>query len=200
MIGGRAFGRSKSESTLVLMHFDGNLVEEYGNYVSGTPAFDTGKFGQALNLNGNVIRFNIDREPMDMALSGSSFTFEFFFKCTYSVPGIINFGNLRFDFYLAQTAINVIFGPGSSVVLVYDYCNWSAFRHFAVVRSGAEFKLFYEGQLVHTIYSNWVYAGSSLNGGSGITGRDNFIDELRISNFARYNTNFPVPTAPFVVD
>ncbi len=80
----------------------------------------------------------------------------------------------------------------------------STWTHVAVCKSGNNTRLFVNGQQEGSTYTtNYTIAsGGSLYVGTSFyapTTRDitGYIDDLRITKFARYTANFPAPTAPF---
>jgi uncharacterized protein (DUF983 family) len=81
----------------------------------------------------------------------------------------------------------------------------SAWHHLAWVRSGSTFKMYVNGVAEYTNNSYSVDLGTNrpFRIGAEYTGNFNFngyIDELRVSNSARYTANFTSPTAPFTND
>lgn len=80
--------------------------------------------------------------------------------------------------------------------------------HFALVRSGGVLKLYLDGSLVTDIFTSgsltdtFNYTGSYITvGGSFATANlwSGYIDDFRISKFARYTGNFTPPTAAFAL-
>ena len=70
--------------------------------------------------------------------------------------------------------------------------------HFAVCRSGSTLRIFRNGTQIYTgtntnnyFITTTAYVGNIFNG---------YIDELRVSNSARYTANFTAPTTAFVND
>jgi hypothetical protein len=72
--------------------------------------------------------------------------------------------------------------------------NW---YHIAVSRQGTSTRMFLDGVLQGTWTDTTDYLPAALSMGSGLNG---FMDEIRISNSARYIANFTTPTAPFTND
>jgi len=86
----------------------------------------------------------------------------------------------------------------------YDTSNWF---HFAAVRSGSTLKLYKDGvektshTYTHTLPNaqNWpLYIGNDANEGS--FSLNAYVDDCRISNVARYTSNFTPPTGAFTSD
>ena len=81
----------------------------------------------------------------------------------------------------------------------------TAFYHIAVARSGTSTKLFVDGTQVGSTYTDSNnYISTRLRIGAapstGSSDYDGWIDEIRVSNVARYTANFTAPTAAFTND
>lgn len=79
--------------------------------------------------------------------------------------------------------------------------------HAAAVKNGTDLKLYLDGTEISTLsLSGGTYAAAGNNelrigsNGAAVTDTNGHIDEVRISNSARYTANFSVPTAAFVND
>jgi hypothetical protein len=75
--------------------------------------------------------------------------------------------------------------------------------HFALVFNGSTYRAFINGALATTITSALTVPTTcfnSLKAGGGTSTFNGFIDELRLSNTARYTTAFTAPTAQFTKD
>jgi hypothetical protein len=76
--------------------------------------------------------------------------------------------------------------------------------HVAVCRSGTNMRLFVDGTQIGTTSTSsdnvsgasTIVVGGNLGGGTNLT-LDGYIDDLRITNYARYTGNFTVPAAQF---
>jgi len=82
----------------------------------------------------------------------------------------------------------------------------TTWHHIAVVRSSGNVQMYVDGVAVGSTYSssdNHQELTLGIGQRYGEAGSSNFnghIDEVRISNTARYTSNFTAPTAPFVND
>ena len=84
----------------------------------------------------------------------------------------------------------------------------TTWTHIAIVRQGTSLKWYKNGTLTDTTTttaSAWVnrtdcFIGANFSDQSAGNNINAYIDELRISNSARYTANFTAPTAPFVND
>jgi hypothetical protein len=74
--------------------------------------------------------------------------------------------------------------------------------HIAFSRQGTSLRLFLNGTLVNTreLSINLTNAYLYLGGFSNNLGTNGYLDEIRVSNTARYTANFTSPTQPFVND
>jgi hypothetical protein len=78
--------------------------------------------------------------------------------------------------------------------------------HVAVCRSGTNMRLFVDGTQLGTTSTSsdnvsgasTIVVGGNLGGGTNLT-LDGYIDDLRITNYARYTSNFTPPTAAFAL-
>ena len=77
--------------------------------------------------------------------------------------------------------------------------NTQAWVHYALVGDGVNIKSYKGGVLVNTIpHPSWSAGNQFFNIGYDANGGANaYINDLRISDGARYTTNFTPPTAPF---
>jgi hypothetical protein len=82
--------------------------------------------------------------------------------------------------------------------------NWptGVWTHFALSRSGTTAKMFLDGSQTGSSYTDAHSYGSPSTvriGTSDTTGAffNGYIDDLRITKYARYTANFTPPTAPF---
>ena len=88
--------------------------------------------------------------------------------------------------------------------ITYAWTPGTSWHHIAISRSGSSTKMFINGTQVGSTYTDTnSYVDSNLQigdysgGGFGLNG---WLDEVRISNSARYTANFTAPTAPFQND
>jgi len=102
---------------------------------------------------------------------------------------------------------------GVSATNVYStssYTFLNTWRHLAVVRNGSEIKFYIDGVadatsgdvLGVTIYNSTelLYVGAWVTSGSISSRMTGYLDEIRISNNARYTSNFTASTSAFTSD
>jgi len=101
----------------------------------------------------------------------------------------------------SSTATNAYFVSAEGGTITND--TW---HHVATVKNGTSYKLYLDGTAVisGTSASNvvtgtqsWVVGAYKLNGASAAGYTNGYIDEFRVSKFARYTANFTAPSAAF---
>ena len=214
-------------NTKLLLHFDGSVVDAspYSVPVSaeaGT-SFAAGKFGQGFI--GKNISSAVEPSPVSTpdGYISDIVKGDFTFECWFEESTISNTDGAN----LIMTAVNsdgsrFAFGVGISpkynlpplsrsvtvterlsgsyypiVEYVVDASYLSGWCHLALTRQGPVLRLFLNGTLVG-VNNSYTYDGTGNDGvrthiGIGTT----LIDELRISNIARWTANFTPPTAPY---
>lgn len=179
-------------------------VTAYGNAVISTAQ---AKFDQAAYFDGTGDYLSIPRSSL--FLFAGDFTVELWYyetsRSDYStVLDIGSFGNVGIMFrtgsanpglFVNFSRINPIGTPIGSV---------NTWNHVAMVRSGTTITGYVNGTSVGTLTDSSTVgasAGESIHVGNSVDafGRyfTGYVDELRISKFARYLSSFTPPTAPF---
>lgn len=214
-------------NTKLLLHFDGSVVDAspYSVPVSaeaGT-SFAAGKFGQGFI--GKNISSAAEPSPVSTPdgyvsdIVKGDFTFECWFEeSTISntagaslITTAINSDGSRFAFGVgvspkynipplsrAITVTEGFTGSYSPIVgSVVDASYLSGWCHLALTRQGPVLRLFLNGTLVG-VNNSYTYDGTGNDGVRTYIGIDTtLIDELRISNMARWTANFTPPAAPY---
>ncbi|MDD4515108.1 LamG-like jellyroll fold domain-containing protein [Massilibacteroides sp.] len=214
---GRGWGSGSDKSgdinTRLLLHFDGSYDDSSNAKVpvEGSPVSDKfveGMFGQGLDLANNLPIYPI-------YLNSKDFTIEFFAKEAVQRGGDWAgiFGSYN---YASNTdsGIALRYHSGTSYgLLAYLKNNGTEYSsgwlgrlpntwvHVAMVLIGGQFAMYLAGVKIFNA-TGWSYGGmSGLHLGrwtlSNIDANGIHIDELRISNIARYTANFTPPTSPF---
>ena len=98
-------------------------------------------------------------------------------------------------------------GQASPMLTSTTSVSTNTWYHIAIVRSGTTFRMFvngtqeatatFSGSFDSNLSNNWGVGDWNSGSVNGYTGN---IDEIRVSNTARYTTNFTAPTQPFVND
>lgn len=143
------------------------------------------------------------------AFGTGDFTIECFVRFTATPTTFVNLVDFRAGSETAPVlymdSAKVAYGSGQTArITTTTNLNANTWYHIAVARSGTSTKLFVDGTQVGSTFtdtlnytvSNVVIANSSAYG----TGINGHIDEIRISNIARYTSNFTPSTTPFVND
>ena len=206
-----------NENTLLLLHgedfFDSSLYKVPITNNDVAISKEQSKFGrQSLYFNGNAI---LKIPQTAIPLKQNNFTIDWWEYCCQSscgtristafTPGQ-SYGGLLIGYQggtvYASTEINNGWNLISSVSMLSVTVN--QWVHWALVRNGSKFLSFKNGQ---------KFAETNLNGSiaynelydiaiGGYREQDpsyfyGYIDELRISNIARWTTNFTPPTEPY---
>jgi hypothetical protein len=214
-------------SVSVLLHMDGSNGSTTFTDSSSSPLTVTAngnaqistaqsKFGGASGyFDGSGDYLSIPDTSSGFSFGTGDFTYEFWFNSTatnaysalitraYSGAGGILIslngptGDGAPEIYWREY-VNALFFKSSITGL-----NNGAWHHFAFVRSGTTCYMFIDGQqaasktgVSTSVGSSTIYVGNDLEYG----GRDfnGYIDDLRITRVARYNTTFTPPTAAFL--
>ena len=196
------------ENTLLLIHGDkitdsslyGNIITNNGVSISQV----TGKFGESsLYFDGSAF-LQIDALPIAQL---NSFTVDFWIYIPSSPnnsQGIFEFndytGNgLELEIYRQYI---VIYSENENILGQLDFPGFGKWTHIAVVKNGDTLTLYVDGvsigsaQLsvnISTVpFTIGEYAGANFLVG--------YIDEFRLSDIARWTSNFTPPNTPYIVD
>ena len=214
-------------NTKLLLHFDGSIVDAspYSVPVSaeaGT-SFAAGRFGQGFI--GKYMTSLADPSPVSTPdgyisdIIKGDFTFECWFEeSTISntngatlISTAANTDGGKFAFTVGISpkynkppltrTVSVTDGSTGSYDSVIDAdieaAYLSGWCHLALTRLGSVLRLFINGTLVG-VNNSYTYDGTGNDGVRTYIGIDTtLIDELRISNIARWTSNFTPPTAPY---
>ena len=214
-------------NTKLLLHFDGSVVDAspYSVPVSaeaGT-SFAAGKFGQGFI--GKNISSVAEPSPVSTPdgyisdIIKGDFTFECWFEeSTISntngatlISTAVNTDGSKFAFGVviapkynfpplsrSVTVTEGLSGSYSPIAeSVVDASYLSGWCHLALTRQGSVLRLFINGTLVGW-NNSYTYDGTGNDGVRTYIGIDTtLIDELRISNIARWTANFTPPAAPY---
>ena len=201
---------------LALLHFDNSLVDEVSTNtwsITGATAFTsaTAKFGQAMNFPGGALSTNYLSTTNSITFGTGDFTIDFWIYLPVDqsvktiannrdtdpntgIPWSVNFydGTNTIGFH---TAYEILLTANQAIPL-------DTWTHVAVARSNTSLSIYYNGQQVGTVPNNTnftaaggVNIGTDKMSGSNIATDSQFImDEFRISNVARWTSDFTPPT------
>lgn len=181
------------------------IVTHTGEISTSTYKFGTGSFNF-----GNIGNSTLSSPSnADFAFGTGNFTIEYWAN-HYNISGSQSQIDMR------TAASQVVPRIYTSLGQVFYYVNGvnritgttlntNTWYHIAVCRSGTVTKLFINGvqagssytdtnNYIQTLFAAGIYTVDSTQDMAG------YIDEVRISNTARYTTNFTVPSSPFIDD
>jgi len=194
-----------------LWHFDNNGTDQastpHSITLSGAAAYSNtqSKFGgYSLKITTTISDYGtINATGISIA---GDFTAEgwMYQTATYSYTGmmgddVINFGVLA-NPNLSMYAPGLVSIPTISWLTMFGANAW---HHVAWVRASSVFHFYYDGADQGNIGSSGTISGTSTwrigrtySGTYGMAS-NSYLDELRLSNVARYTANFTPPTQPF---
>lgn len=185
--------------TLSLLHFDGNTADVYGTTfsVSGTPAYVTGKFSQAVYLSGTQKAYrNLGAIMTDLTIEAwvqrVSNSVGFYFGFDSNKLGFMS----TIDDYDTALLFN-------GATIGYNYAMVGSFTHLTITykKSTNYVELYingikqYQGTMTAFPTDDFVMGKPSVALSPSSVGM--YVDELRISNKIIYTANFTPPTVPF---
>lgn len=198
--------RKGDKNTLLLLHFDGNFNDSsiYNRTIleSGSPSLSSGVFGESILINKGGF---LHTEPswFKELVNSPDFTIDFRFKLIEYINIGIDDGTTNGLFFRVMT--NRIEAGNH-----YKFTNYgiseevtipSGWNHIAFVCHSGMIKIYLNGALVisrakytYTFPSGNLYIGSRFYNNYDFNG---YIDELRISNIARWTSNFTPPSKPY---
>ena len=194
-------------------------VTANGNAQVDTAQYKFGSSSSLLDGTGDFLKLG-SVDSTDLVFSGD-FTFEgwFRFNSTTGTQGIFSdriggYGtaaNGYKNFYLEKNTSNGFFwgvsGAGDITDTGTSLVTTNTWYHIAVVRSGSTIKFYLDGIQKGSNYtysspigSGVFYIGAIEYSAGNYYSVNGWMDEVRISNTARYTANFTAPTAPFNSD
>jgi len=210
-----------ADAGIVAQRINGMDAEMGGSGENWAPAYDTGHFGNALVFPPGADEWDYYNHQLVLPVSGElvidDFTVEFWYVNTtgYDNNGLLikTSGVGHIIEFMARGAgstqtVDVRLGNGSSWVVDKGgggavSPTTTSWHHVALVRYNDVFTCYIDGavywsQSCGTITS--VSGNAMLQIGSLSTRFEGLIDELRVSNIARYTAAFTPPGSAFVVD
>ena len=209
---------SNDTDTKLLLHFDNNVVDSgttIHTITNNSVTFSSGtkKFGShAAVFAGSEWLTAPDHADWQLGgAAGGDFTIDYWIKTAQTANSrVIGQGSHPNEFFIRSNGLasefvkiniggTVYNGLHSTTTITDD-----AWHHIAVVRDVNTLRLFIDGVQEDTevVSGNAVNATGNLGIGRNESGAseyfDGIIDELRISNVARWVTGFSVPTSPYV--
>ena len=210
------------EHTLLLLHFDRN-IEDYSKYKrksirSQGILYTQGKFGTSLVIDSIADYILYDQSWFVKLFNSRVYTIDFWAKNFHNGP---EEGNPYWAHYFGIDDASVrtfngrcrwgyIFEYGSynNLILyepIYELRHNTNWNHFAVVSDGSNVSLFFNGvkkasspiKYVSFCSADFSIGGRSFSGDTPNVAKSH-IDEFRVSDIARWTSNFTPPTKPYV--
>ena len=191
-----------------------NDITTYGSAAISTTQSKFG--GSSMYFDGSTGYLTTPSNSLSLYSFGTGdFTVEFWLYSNDTSGGIVCPANAFGTGYwgLGINASNLIWQSSSGVTNLLTNSATSilnnAWHHVAVVRSSGTLKMYFDGVAQSTTVSdstNYTFASSGLQIGSdsiqGSSGMNvgylsGYIDDLRITKYARYTANFTPPTSAF---
>lgn len=193
------------EHTVLLLHFDGDFLDSsvYKRDIqkSGNPILSTGVFGTSIYISGYNYLYT-DPSWFKELVNSSEFTIDFRFRLGSQINVGIDDGTTNGLFFRVA---NSFIEAGNHYKftdygITEHYTIPSGWNHIAFVCHSGMIYIYLNGILVisrakytYTFPSCNFYIGARANN-SVFNG---YIDEFRISDVARWTSNFQVPTKPY---
>jgi hypothetical protein len=204
-------------NTVLLIHADGTngstaLYDDNGQRSQNSiiangnaqTDFAQSKFGSSSALFDGTGDYLLVSKDTDL----TDFTIEFWYRAN-TLPGsglvpLVSFNNtLMYIGYSGANTVYDFYNGGSRVTLNAVTINTGTWYHAAFVRSGSSVTVYHNGTSVTTgtwgTAIDWGTYGPEI-GKYSTYYLNGWMDEIRISNSARYTGNFSVATAPFTND
>lgn len=214
------------KSTMLLLHFDGDVVDASGHYKPTTSDmnFGAGKFGEA------KYKGYIDIPDAAELLKLPNFTVDFWIKIdAYNDNGYgnqtahpicVNGNHIWKNSLFGISGTNMTGFPAGTILIEVETCLYSGnnvvsssgsviklntWHHICYTKNTNAITIFVDGKVVLQI-KNYIQNSASLNKMTLIRIMKayeltyqtyGYIDEFRISNIARWTSNFQVPTKPY---
>lgn len=197
-------------NTLLLLHFDRTLNDatglNNGVYGSGFTYSTKSKFGESVYFGTNEsyikIPFNLRLIPdenitVDFWVYASSSISQAI--CLYGNPGSGQFSGIQLGCG-AGGVMKFYYYNGGEVAIALPTITLNTWHHIALVYESGSFLYFVDGvllkqfQITFSNSQNDLLIGHCRDLAASLMG---YIDEYRISNIARWTSNFTPPTKPY---
>jgi hypothetical protein len=207
----------KTLNTVVLMHME-SFVDDTGRTwtSNGNGVLTTGQVAMGSKSYNSSTTGNLSVASDATMVLGSAMTVEFWLYRTAALGDTTILSSKTANTTTGQTSIGQQSDKGLGIYLT-DGSGWKTlapaaaftlnkWQHCAVVYANGVYTGYIGGVAQGTLTSaltfglsgsTWTIGGNQYNTASQFPG---YIDELRVSNIARYTANFTPPSAPFVID
>ncbi len=188
-----------------------NVLETVGNAQVSTTQAKWGTTSMYFDGSGDYLKpyYPAPANGTTFSFGTGDFTVEFWMYPT-SAPsnGMIMDGRgsgASGDMWLINWVNGVLSWYAGSSLISSSTVSTNTWTHVAICRSGTSTKMFLNGTQTgstytdtknYTVGNGWVTIGASFDAAEFFTG---YLDDLRITKYARYTTNFTAPAAAFAL-
>lgn len=212
------------KKTLLLLHFNGDFNDATGNFVlNNTGAVintSNYKFGTGGAYFHNGLLIFPDKSWFSELLASGNYTIDFWLKRSFnwSPSGLDNeecFSDdytrdtqgYMINFQVESSGTNFIMYGNYEKWMIYNFKNYfkqGDWNHIAVTSENNYHRFFINGNMIDSKqnYSPYLRTHNLCIGGRQGEGQatEGYYDEFRISNVARWTSNFTPPTEQYKVD
>jgi hypothetical protein len=182
-----------------------NVLETVGDAKISTAQYKYGTGSMVFDGTGDYLEVKENKQLFNF--KAGNFTIEMWYYANAHGGGLIGKGPSDSDdemfIYLYSGVYYVDWGGVSGAYMQGGSYSLNQWNHLALVRNGTSLVLYHNGTsaVSTTLSANYNFTGNhTLKIGSARGGSFNYngyIDDLRISRFARYTSNFTPPTSAF---
>jgi hypothetical protein len=170
------------------------------------------EFGGASALfDGTGDHLTFDNASSDFTFGTNNFTVEFWLRINSTATSVIIWDQRSTSnqaspcVYFNSDGARIMLLVSNSNVISSSAISANTWYHFAYSRSGSSHRMFLNGTQAGSTWTNTVsYVSTNPRLGAtsfdGAFGYNGYIDEIRVSNTARYTSNFTEPSSAFVND
>jgi hypothetical protein len=212
-----ATGDPYFSSVSLLLHMDGangstTFTDSSLNALTvtrtGTPAISTSQSkygGSSVALSGTADRLDVASNAL-FAFGTGDFTVEFWVYFNSISTSFVQLYDTYvtggFSFYWSGSASTLIISNRSANQIVQAWSpSANTWYHLAVSRSGTSLRLFINGTVLGSTAASTSYVQGALQIGGTADNTsyslNGYVDDLRITKYARYTSAFTPPTAPY---
>lgn len=208
------YSKKSDPNTILLIHGKDGAVDASGYNVplviNGDVIVNTSikKFNASLRFQSGTFGIKSVSTYSEMAFGTKNFTIDFWLNYSSSATMVLfNTGtsyNSGGGIIIAVQNNKVTTYANSGVGTVIDApIPSNTWTHIAVIRDGSQLKLYVNGVLIssmafsYSLQSNQAFIIGYENANTGTLPFNGYLEEFRVSNIARWTSNFTVPTSPF---
>lgn len=194
------------ENTLLLLHCDDfNDSSTYGEGITndGASVDDISKFGKSIYVSGTSL-FKTDEQILD--LNSENYTIDLWFNVidTNSYYTVMSGG--IYDALKIQIEPDgyICFDYHARIAYKLAIVSPNTWHHFAMVKSGNNLLFYLDGTKVKEMqkpyeFTNNIFIFGNETESNKTAPLNGYIDEIRVSNVVRWETDFTPPAEPYTV-